>query len=105
MHSESLTEALESFIADGLVAEALYPIKSGKEATVYCCSADRSTREWVSHRTAASRSVLSAGAYGMSMASQYNGRPRPAEVLVSGARFRVVRRRETVDDLVRGETV
>jgi len=49
--------------------------------------------------------LRTAGAYGMSMASQYNGRPRPAEVLVSGARFRVVRRRETVDDLVRGETV
>lgn len=46
-----------------------------------------------------------AGAYGMSMASQYNARPRPAEVLVSGSTFRVVRRRETVEDLVRGETV
>jgi diaminopimelate decarboxylase len=49
--------------------------------------------------------LRTAGAYGMSMASQYNARPRPAEVLVSGARFRVVRRRETLDDLVRGETV
>jgi diaminopimelate decarboxylase len=46
-----------------------------------------------------------AGAYGMSMASQYNARPKPPEVLVSGSTFRVVRRRETVDDLVRGETV
>jgi diaminopimelate decarboxylase len=41
----------------------------------------------------------------MSMASQYNARPRPAEVLVSGAQFRVVRRRESLDDLLRGETV
>lgn len=49
--------------------------------------------------------LRTAGAYGMSMASQYNGRPRPAEVLVSGERFRVVRRRETLADLVRGETV
>jgi diaminopimelate decarboxylase len=49
--------------------------------------------------------LRTAGAYGMSMASQYNGRPRPAEVLVSGDRFRVVRSRETVADLVRGETV
>ena len=49
--------------------------------------------------------LRTAGAYGMSMASQYNGRPRPAEVLVSGARYRVVRRRETAADLVRGETV
>ncbi len=49
--------------------------------------------------------LRTAGAYGMSMASQYNSRPRPAEVLVSGKRFRVVRRRETLEDLVRGETV
>jgi RIO kinase 1 len=39
LHTESFTEALEPFIADGLVAEVLYPIKSGKEATVYCCRA------------------------------------------------------------------
>src|SRR5216684_2170285 len=49
--------------------------------------------------------LRTAGAYAMSMASQYNARPRPAEVLVSGSRFRVVRRRETQSDLVRGETV
>lgn len=49
--------------------------------------------------------IRTAGAYGMSMASQYNARPRPAEVLVDGGDFRVVRARETLDDLVRGETV
>jgi diaminopimelate decarboxylase len=43
------------------------------------------------------------GAYGFSMASTYNARPRPAEVLVCGAAHRLVRRRETHDDLVRGE--
>jgi diaminopimelate decarboxylase len=48
--------------------------------------------------------VLSAGAYGMSMASNYNSRARPAEVLVDGAKFRVVRRRETPADLWREET-
>lgn len=48
--------------------------------------------------------IRGAGAYGMSMASTYNGRPRPAEVLVSGARARVVRRREPVEDLWRGES-
>lgn len=47
--------------------------------------------------------VRDAGAYGFSMSSQYNSRPRAAEVLVSGDRFRVVRRRETVTDLVRQE--
>lgn len=43
--------------------------------------------------------VASAGAYGMSMASTYNSRPRPAEVLVSGRTFRVVRAREKLADL------
>ena len=43
------------------------------------------------------------GAYGFSMASTYNARTRPAEVLVSGATHRLIRRRETHADLVRGE--
>jgi diaminopimelate decarboxylase len=47
--------------------------------------------------------VQSAGAYGMSMASNYNSRARPAEVLVSGSRFRVVRAREKAEDLWRLE--
>lgn len=48
--------------------------------------------------------VRSVGAYGFSMASNYNSRPRAAEVLVDGGRFRVIRERETYKDLVRGET-
>jgi diaminopimelate decarboxylase len=40
-----------------------------------------------------------AGAYGYSMASSYNGRPRPAEVLVNGSSHKLIRRRETLDDL------
>jgi diaminopimelate decarboxylase len=47
--------------------------------------------------------LMSAGAYGMSMASNYNSRPRPAEVLVDGDAWRVVRERESVQDLWRGE--
>jgi diaminopimelate decarboxylase len=47
--------------------------------------------------------VMSAGAYGMSMASNYNSRPRPAEVLVDKNRYRVIRQRERDADLVRGE--
>lgn len=47
--------------------------------------------------------VFTAGAYGFSMASTYNSRPRPAEVLVDGGALRLVRRRETYDDLVRAE--
>lgn len=48
-------------------------------------------------------SVFSAGAYGFVMASQYNARPRPAEVLVEGDRYRVIRRRETYADLLDAE--
>jgi diaminopimelate decarboxylase len=47
--------------------------------------------------------VRTAGAYGFSMASTYNSRPRPAEVLVDGAAFTVVRERERLEDLWRGE--
>ena len=47
--------------------------------------------------------VESAGAYGFTMSSNYNSRPRAAEVLVDGERFAVVRERETLDDLIRGE--
>jgi diaminopimelate decarboxylase len=49
--------------------------------------------------------VRSAGAYGFAMSSNYNGRPRAAEVLVKGDRFAVVRERESLEDLVRGETI
>jgi diaminopimelate decarboxylase len=48
--------------------------------------------------------VMSAGAYGFVMASNYNTRPRAAEVLVDGNRYTIVRRRETYEDLVAGET-
>jgi len=48
--------------------------------------------------------VRSAGAYGFVMSSNYNARPRAAEVLVDGDRFALVRARETEEDLVRGET-
>ena len=48
--------------------------------------------------------VHTAGAYGFAMASQYNSRPRPPEVLVDEGRWAVIRERETYDDLVRHET-
>ncbi|MFQ5424534.1 MAG: diaminopimelate decarboxylase [Phycisphaerae bacterium] len=47
--------------------------------------------------------IFSAGAYGMAMASHYNTRPKPPEVLVEGDSFRVIRRRETCDDLLAAE--
>ena len=49
--------------------------------------------------------VMSAGAYGFVMASNYNSRPRPAEVMVNGGEFYVVRRRETYAKLVAGEKI
>jgi diaminopimelate decarboxylase len=47
--------------------------------------------------------VLSAGAYGMAMSSNYNARPRPAEVLVDGATHRLIRRRESLERLWEAE--
>jgi diaminopimelate decarboxylase len=47
--------------------------------------------------------VMSAGAYGFSMASTYNSRPLAAEVLVDGSQARLIRERDTYEDLVRGE--
>ena len=49
--------------------------------------------------------VCSAGAYGFAMSSNYNARPRAAELLVDGARVHVIRRRETVAELMTGESV
>ncbi len=46
---------------------------------------------------------MSAGAYGFVMSSNYNTRPRAAEVLVNGGSFTVVRKRETYDDLLKAE--
>jgi diaminopimelate decarboxylase len=47
--------------------------------------------------------VYTAGAYGFAMSSQYNSRPRSAEVLVDGSQWRLIRRRETFDDLLMAE--
>ncbi|HOS28412.1 MAG TPA: diaminopimelate decarboxylase [Desulfomonilia bacterium] len=49
--------------------------------------------------------VMSAGAYGFTMASNYNSRPKPPEVLVDGTRYYVVLKRQSYEDLVLGETV
>ena len=47
--------------------------------------------------------ILDAGAYGMALASNYNTRPRPAEVLVSGKSVKLIRRREKVRELYSAE--
>lgn len=49
--------------------------------------------------------VRTTGAYGFSMASNYNGRPRAAECMVDGGRVTLIRRRETLEDLIRGEEI
>jgi diaminopimelate decarboxylase len=47
--------------------------------------------------------ILNAGAYGFSMSSQYNARPKAAEVMVREGKSRIMREREQLDDLVRGQ--
>lgn len=86
--------------------------ESGARAPVYdvvgpvCESADFLAKD----RTLAARegdllAVMSAGAYGMVMSSNYNTRPRAAEVMVDGARMHVVRERERLADLYTGESI
>jgi diaminopimelate decarboxylase len=49
--------------------------------------------------------IMSAGAYGFTMASNYNSHPKPPEVLVDGEQYYVVRKRETMEDLINGEVI
>jgi diaminopimelate decarboxylase len=49
--------------------------------------------------------VMSAGAYGFTMASNYNSHPKPPEILVDGDKYHVIRARENLDDLIRGEII
>jgi diaminopimelate decarboxylase len=49
--------------------------------------------------------VMSAGAYGFTMASNYNSHPKPPEILVDGDKYYVVRKRESLDDLINGEII
>jgi diaminopimelate decarboxylase len=49
--------------------------------------------------------VMSAGAYGFTMASNYNSHPKPPEVLVDGDKYYVVRKRESLEDLINGEMI
>jgi diaminopimelate decarboxylase len=48
---------------------------------------------------------MSTGAYGFVMSSNYCSRPRVAEVMVKGGQYKVVKKRESYQDLVRGETI
>jgi len=91
--------------------EIIPVINNGREETVadvvgpICESSDFLARDHKLPIMASGEllAVMSAGAYGFSMASQYNSRPRAAEVMVKGDRYEVVRDRETYEDLIKGE--
>ena len=91
-------EPVENSHTDVIVADIVGPIcESGDFLAV-----DRSISNVQSGDLMA---VMSAGAYGFVMSSNYCSRPRVAEVMVKGDRFNVVKTRESYEDLVRGETV
>ena len=70
-----------------------------------CETGDCFVRDWPLGEVSAGDLLVlwGTGAYGFALASNYNRRPRPAEVLVEGKRYRVIRRRESRSDLLRGE--
>ncbi|HKV46661.1 MAG TPA: diaminopimelate decarboxylase [Candidatus Acidoferrales bacterium] len=71
-----------------------------------CESGDFLARDWplAPVKTGDLLVVWAAGAYAFAQSSNYNARRRPAEVLVEGKRFRIVRKRQSYEDLIRGET-
>ena len=89
-------EPVESKDSGTVVADVVGPI---------CESGDFLAKDRQIEKTAEGEllALMSAGAYGFSMSSNYNSRPRAAEVLVDGGDFRVIREREKYEDLVRGE--
>ncbi len=72
-----------------------------------CETGDRFLRDWPlgEAKRGDLLAIWAAGAYGMVQASNYNARCRPAEVLVEGKRFRLIRRRETQNDLLRTDVL
>jgi diaminopimelate decarboxylase len=82
------------------------PVRQGDETGIYdlvgpvCESGDfLAKNRRLPAREGDLLAIMSAGAYGMSMASNYNTRPRPAEVMIEGNRIHLVRERETVEEL------
>jgi diaminopimelate decarboxylase len=92
--------------------EAVEPRNTDLETPVYdivgpiCESGDWLARDRSLHLAQGDLlAIMSAGAYAFSMASQYNSRPRAAEIMVDGAAVHVVRARETIESLYAGESV
>jgi diaminopimelate decarboxylase len=81
------------------------PLSRADIAGPVCESGDCFLQDWPLGTVASGDTLVlwGAGAYGITQASNYNSRPRPAEILVQGSKARVIRRRETRADLVRGE--
>ena len=118
-HNEARNFAIVDAAMNDLLRPALYEAwhglralrPRGGDATEYdivgpvCESADWLARQRVLALEQGDVLALeSAGAYGMTMAGNYNTRPRAAEVMVDGDHYHVVRQRETLDDLLRGES-
>ena len=84
--------------AERIVADVVGPI---------CESGDFFAKDREIHRPERGDllAVMSTGAYGFTMASNYNSHPKPPEVLVDGDRYYVVRKRESFDDLINGEVI
>jgi diaminopimelate decarboxylase len=84
--------------AERIVADVVGPI---------CESGDFFAKDREIHRPQRGDllAVMSVGAYGFTMASNYNSHPKPPEVLADGDRYYVVRKRESFDDLINGEVI
>jgi diaminopimelate decarboxylase len=96
----SYQEIQPVFRRDGdiIVADVVGPI---------CESGDffAKDREIIRPRRGDLLAVMSAGAYGFTMASNYNSHPKPPEILADGDKYYVIRARESMEDLIRGETI
>ena len=87
---------VEKRVAESFIADVVGPI---------CESGDflAKDRKVMKPETGDLLAVMSAGAYGFTMSSNYNSRPRVAEVMVDGDSYTVIRKRESYEDLIRGE--
>ena len=94
---QAIQPVLESR-AERIVADVVGPI---------CESGDFFAKDREIHRPERGDllAVMSVGAYGFTMASNYNSHPKPPEVLVDGDQYYVVRKRESFDDLINGEVI
>jgi diaminopimelate decarboxylase len=91
-------QPVEENDAENIVADVVGPI---------CESGDffAKDREIARPKRGDLLAVMSAGAYGFTMASNYNSHPKPPEILVDGDKYYVIRKRETFDDLINGEAI